>query len=254
MGTTVSRPSQYLDHLPQLFRKLTPVGMPNFLGEYLKIFEALLAGRDDARDQNNKQIAEGIEELISGFTACLDAGLTPVADTAAATYTSDFLNYLASWVALVFDQNWPLEKKRAWLQKIVALYRKRGTRSGLTEYLHMFIGQRVRVEELARQFVVGNPDNSLVGVNTYIAGAAAYYFQVRFNYGFPPETFVLSEWNNYAKGIRTIVDLEKPAHTYYDLDTRTPGIIVGGVAHPQNAARSTVGKDTLIWNNSTKLL
>ena len=233
-----NEPSEYLTYLPQIFRKQTEKGKLPFLGQYLKIFEAMLSGRSDSD-------VTSLEERITGFKDYLDPGLTPVDDVSAERLKSEFLDYLAHWVALTFDQNWELDKKRRWLQKIVPLYKKRGTKSGLTEYLNMFLGNQVIVEEPPGGFIIGEPENSTIGVNTYIAGAPAYFFRVKINYGYPPNEFRIDEWKNLRKGTRTIVDLEKPAHTYYHLDARTPGIVV--------AVTTTIGEDTLIWKESKRV-
>src|SRR4029450_12957039 len=100
-----------------------------------------------------------------------------------------FLDYLAKWVALTFDQNWELDKKREWLKRIVPLYKRRGTRAGITEYLAMFGGHQATVEELPGGFIVGDPLAATLGINSFIAGAPAYLFLVRINYGFPPDPF-----------------------------------------------------------------
>ena len=234
---------EYIEHLPEIFRKEAGEGTSNFLGQYLKIFEALLSGREDAEVDNTR--IPGLEEKITKFVEYLDPGITPLDNDSLIAIDSEFLRYLARWVALVFDQNWGLDKKRQWLQKIVVLYKKRGTTSGLTEYLNMFVGNQVSVEEPSGGFIVGVEDNSTVGINTFIAGAPAYYFRVKINYGYLPDEFRIDEWKNLRKGSRVIVDLEKPAHTYYKLDARTPGIIV--------AERSSIGEDTLIWEKSKRI-
>jgi phage tail-like protein len=234
--------SEYLQYLPRTFKE-GHGDESAFLGQYLKIFEALLTGRSDAAP------IVGLEERISRFENYLDAALTPVEETTFAgteetRLDSAFLTYLAKWVALVFDQNWPLNKKRQWLQKIVPLYKKRGTTSGLLEYLKMFVGKQVKVEEPVGGFIVG--EQSTVAFDTYIGGTPIYYFRVKINYAFPgDEPFDYNLWKNLRKGVKTIVDLEKPAHTYYDVDIRTPGFVLG--------QSSTLGVDTLIWENSEKI-
>jgi phage tail-like protein len=233
-------PSSYLQHLPEMFRGKDENGDPVFLGDYLKIFEAMLSSRDDAPAPGGKKI-DGIEQRLEEFVEYLDPALTPVNDPAAAILDSEFLTYLATWVALVLDQNWDLKRKREWLRQIVPLYKRRGTKAGLTAYLNMFIGKQVLVTEPPGGFIIA--ENSTVGVDTFIAGGPAYFFRVLFQYGFPGmEPFAFGEWVNRYKGTRAIVDLEKPAHTYYSLEARAPGFIV--------ASRSTVGFDTLIWQNS----
>lgn len=242
----VGNPSEYIEYLPEIFRRQSVSGTQPFLAQYLKIFEALLSGRADSD-------AESLDKEILEFPNRIDAGQTPIDRRSADIMDSEFLTYLAGWVALSLDQNWKLDKKRRWLRRIVSLYKKRGTLAGLTEYLHMFIGDQVFVEEPSGGFIVGEQENSTIGVNTFIAGAPAYYFQVKINYGYAPEAFRIDLWRNLRKGIQAIVDLEKPAHTYYSLHARTPGIIVGGPNHPRELARSTVGVDTLIWQESKKI-
>jgi phage tail-like protein len=235
-------PSSYLQHLPEIFRGKLENGDPVFLGDYLKIFEGMLSGRADAVVAGEN--IQGLEQRVAKFVDYLDPALTPVDDpNATAGATSEFLTYLASWVALALDQNWDLQRKREWLRQIVPLYKRRGTKAGLTAYLNMFVGRQVRVSEPPGGFIVAGADNSTVGVDTFIAGGPAYFFRVLIQYGFPGgPPFEIAVWSNLSKGTRAIVDLEKPAHTYYTLDARAPGFII--------ASRSTIARDSLIWQNS----
>lgn len=260
----MATPSAYLQHLPEIFRVPSRPGDEPFLGQFLKIFEALLSGRSDALPLGQERVP-GLEEVLDALIDTLDPAFTPVTGTPGGRLDSPFLTYLASWVALTLDQNWDLDKKRRWLQRIVPLYQRRGTRAGLTEYLTMFVGTQAKIDEPPGGFVLAQPQSSTVGIDTFLAGAPAHYFRVRINYGFPegiaerasilPEPFDIAVWRNIRTGTRAIVDLEKPAHTYYTLDARTPGIIlgfkqgqvVGGVFVK---GRATVGQDTLIWQQS----
>lgn len=247
-------PSDYLRYLPQVLRGQDGDGT-GFLDGYLRIFEAHLRGRADA-----PEVVRPLEGTIAAFPSRLDPALCPVDEApAAAPLQSAFLDYLARWVALGFDQNWDLDKRREWLSRIVSLYKRRGTREGMNEYLRMFVGDQATVEELSGGFTVGIKPYATVGVSSFIAGAPAYYFRVRINYGFFPAPFQIEAWKNLRQGTRTIVDMEKPAHTYYTLHARAPGIIVGGPKYggsnsPDPASkgkgRATVGKDTLIWQAS----
>lgn len=233
-------PSTYLQHLPEVFRVAPRPGERPFLADYLSIFEALLSGRSDASISSTERVA-GLEEILRGLAQSLDPAFSPVT-ISGKQLDSPLLSYLASWVALTLDQNWDLGKRRRWLERIVPLYRRRGTRAALDEYLEMFVGNNARIEELAGGFVVAS--TSTVAVDTFIAGAPAYYFRVRLQYAFGLQPFDLATWLSIRSGARAIVDLEKPAHTYYSLDTRTPGIIVAVKGH------ATVGHETLIWQNS----
>jgi len=233
----MSLPSQYLRHLPEIFRPASMDDEP-FLGQYLKIFEALLSGRNDAMSAGRR--VTGLDENIDKFEEYLDPTLTPVDEGLPfAELESKFLSYLANWVALALDENWDLGKKREWLRSIMSLYKRRGTKDGLIRYLHTFVGNQVTVDEPPGNFVVG--ETSTVGDDTFIAGAE-YYFRVRIAYAFGSNPFDINEWKNLQSGAKAIVDLEKPAHTYYTLDARTPGFIVG--------SRSTIATDTLIWAKS----
>ena len=224
--------SDYLLHLPQIFRTETH-GSGAFLGEFLKIFEAMLAGREDALVGGKRVV--GLEEQIAAFVEHLDPALTPVDElTSAGALDSEFLDYLANWVALTLDQNWPLAKKREWLRRIVPLYKRRGTKAGLLEYLRMFVGADVELEETA-EFIIAV--NSTIALDTFIGGTAPYFFRVKIRYGIA-EPFDIGVWENIISGTTSIVDLEKPAHTYYELDLRAAGFVI--------AQRSTIGVDSIL--------
>lgn len=256
-------PSRYLRFLPEIMRGATDGS--GFLDRYLRVIEALISGRPDL----SPTVAgiPALERTIEALPAMLDPGLTPVEAVPSpsgpgATLRSPFLDFLGRWVALAFDQNWGLDKRREWLRRIVPLYKRRGTRAGLDAYLAMFVGHQAHVEELPGGFIVGKKANATVGVNSFIAGAPAYFFRVRINYGFFPVPFDIATWKNLRRGTRAIVDVEKPAHTTYTLRARTPGIIVGGAkfggakaADPaaRGRGRATVGQDTLIWQDSEQI-
>ncbi|MES1205512.1 MAG: phage tail protein [Pseudomonadota bacterium] len=255
----MATPSRYLRLLPEILRGGD--GDDGFLAGYLKVFEALLSGRDEPAVAD----LPALEHTIDKLPALMDPALTPVAEEVVAPppappeLTSPFLDFLGRWVALAFDQNWGLDKRREWLRRIVPLYKQRGTFAGLSAYLAMFVGNQARVEELIGGFVVGIKPSSIVGVSTFIAGAPAHYFRVRLVYGFFPTPFNFATWKNLRRSTKAIVDLEKPAHTYYTLRASAPGIIVGGPKHggPNDAnpavkgkGRATIGRDTLIWQDS----
>lgn len=279
--------SSYLQHLPEVFRASSVQGPTPFLGRYLKVFEALLTGRADARLSNGTKIT-GLEEIVDSFVDALDPAFTPVEITPVDRLASDssasdeasppardrldsaFLSYLASWLALTLDQNWDLAKRRTWVKRIVPLYQRRGTRAALNAYIAMFVGNQARVDE-PRGFILGKIQNvkqtSTLGVDTF-AGFPPHYFRVVINYGFPEdiahaagvpaESFDIEVWKSLRKTTRAVVDLEKPAHTHYRLDARTPGIILGSKKARldkqgnviEAEGRATLGRDTLIWQNS----
>src|SRR5439155_15793407 len=67
----------------------------------------------------------------------LDPGLTPL----------DFLNWLAGWVAVSLDQNWPEERRRALVARAGELYRWHGTVKGITDHVALYAGVVPEVDD-----------------------------------------------------------------------------------------------------------
>ncbi len=65
---------------------------------------------------------------LDNFDAYLDPGLTP----------ADFLDWLATWMGLVADETWPVERRRAFVSSASDLYRMRGTARGLAAHVQIF--------------------------------------------------------------------------------------------------------------------
>ncbi|MBV2155431.1 phage tail protein [Kitasatospora sp. SUK 42] len=88
------------------------------------------------------------DDLAQRFTAGLDTVLAPVfatLDSLPAYFQprlapADFLDWLASWVAVEVDPAWPVEVRRAVVERAVELHRWRGTRRGLAERLRLVLG------------------------------------------------------------------------------------------------------------------
>ena len=88
------------------------------------------------------------------------------------------------------------------------------------------------VNELRTAFQVGV--YSTVGVDTVLDGGAPFFFRVRVLLrSTQPEEIKVQRAVAHA-----IVDLQKPAHTYYALTVETPTFQIG--------VHSTVGVDTLL--------
>lgn len=120
----------------------------------------------------------------------------------------DFLSWLATWVALVTDENWPELKRRRLIREAADLYRWRGTRRGLSRYLEIYAGV---IPEINDQPFAGMRlgTDTLLGRDTLLGDV-------------PPHTFVVTlalpdpETIN-EQVVRDIIDSEKPAHTGYAL-------------------------------------
>ncbi|MBY0573192.1 MAG: hypothetical protein K2P84_05890 [Undibacterium sp.] len=173
----------YLRYLPAVYA----TSDPEFLSNYLKIFQKILTGIDD-QELNGRR---GIQELLaaevignlfyprlsflfpasdtdfippisgaksSDETAILSdlnsyigvpTATDPLAEYLSQTQTvsasssatdsqdsiitwlNDFLIWLGSWIGLVVDNSWSIDKKRTVMAQVWALYRQRGSLAGL---------------------------------------------------------------------------------------------------------------------------
>ena len=118
---TVKAKGRYLKYLPRVFEE-----QDELMGRFLMLFESFWAP---------------IEGQIDAVHHYFDPALMPL----------DLLPWLASWVDLTLDDHWPEAKRRQLLKAAVSLYRKRGTRRGLQEYLEIYTGAQVRVSEHGAQ-------------------------------------------------------------------------------------------------------
>jgi phage tail-like protein len=220
----LDKASGYLEYLPGIYQLDVEKGA--FIGKYLKIFEKLLTGIDDSVSAAGLPI-EGTEQVVARLHEFFDPEKTP----------REFLGWLAGWMALALRDDWDEPSKRRLMQRIIPLYKKRGTKSGLAEYLKIFVGQNVQLDEYLTGITVGV--TSTVGIDTFVGGLLPHFFIVTItfnaimNLGFIQDTVAAT---------KSVLDLEKPAHTYYALRFDIPGITVG--------QRSTVGKDTIIGRSN----
>lgn len=74
---------------------------------------------------------------LDSMPAYLDPQLTP----------DDFLDWLAGWVGVLLDENWPIERRRAFVAQAAELYRLRGTTAGLAAHVRIFTGGEVEILE-----------------------------------------------------------------------------------------------------------
>ena len=225
--------SSYLDHLPAVLREPPPGAAAPFLGRFLLAFEHLLTGLGDPA-------APGLDEMLDGVHEHFDPRIAP----------TPFLGWLAGWVALTLRGDLDTlattaggddarlagqrrEMARTLIAGAVPLYRLRGTRRGLEELIRLYTGGlSPTITEMTASFQVGV--SSHIGEDTLLDGGAPYFFHVLLRVPRPdPDTR-----RRYAELARAILDLEKPAHTRYQLDVFTPAMQIG--------VQSRVGVDTLL--------
>jgi phage tail-like protein len=183
---------RYLRYLPRIYQE-----QDELMGRFLMLFESFWAP---------------IEGQIDSLPNYFDPALTPL----------KLLPWLAAWVDLTLDDHWPEAKRRQLLKAAVSLYRKRGTRRGLIEYLELYTGAQVKISEHgARNFLLGpaarlGPGVALGTLNMPHTFTVTVYL--------PPaedEGRTSAEQERYEtdrrRMIESIIESEKPAHTSYVL-------------------------------------
>jgi len=184
--------STYQQYLPAILQEDTVIG------QFLLLFETILSGEDTVSSKaqiitEDTQEPPGLEEIIDNIHLYFNPQQTP----------DEFLPWLAGWVALSLRNDWKVEVKRAFIQKIVGLYRLRGTKAGLIEILSIYLknsgfGEKVEVFDQFTNF--------------------PHYFQVQLTLNDrDPEKY----WRQ-AKIAQAIIDQQKPAQTFYSLKILVP--------------------------------
>ena len=184
------------------------------LGAFLTAFEALLFGIEPlaAPDAPRPSGPAPLETQIAELARCFDARDTP----------REFLPWLASWVGLSLRADLDEDQQRRFLAETAQRYRRRGTPANLIALLKLFTRTAIAptIEETGpHHFVV-----TLV-LPGRDAGAAS---------GLSWPAFV----DRQTTIARSIIELEKPAHTSFELSVVFVSFQIG--------LHSTVGADTLL--------
>lgn len=178
----VSVRARSLKYLPAIYRE------DDLMGRFLMLFESFWAP---------------IEGQIQTLPAYFDPLLTP----------PELLPWLASWIDLALDEGWPEEKRRRLLRSAVPLFRKRGTRQGLEEFVEIYTGHKPEItEHRAQNFRLG-PEAQLghgIALGRFNV-PHTFTIRVRLPEALPADT----------RKVQTIIESQKPAHTSYDLHIET---------------------------------
>jgi phage tail-like protein len=151
-----------------------------------------------------------------------------------------FLPWLAGWVALSLREDWDEDTRRALIKEIASLYPTRGTPAGLEAVLRLYLKASgpaplpkvAIIQPQALQVGV----HSTVGRDTWVGGGRPHHFIVQVDF----DSVTPSALKLRPGAVIDIVDREKPAHTYYDLQVLIPTMKVKD--------RSTVGESTVLGN------
>jgi phage tail-like protein len=172
--------SRYLEYLPGIYRD------DKFMGQYLNIFE---------------DIMRPLENQIDNLSWYFDPLMTP----------ESLVPWLASWLSLVPDASWTNKKWRELVKSAAILYRLRGTRRGLSEYLRIYTGSVPEISEYIPGMTLDK--DTQLGINTRLGSAGA-------GNSF---TVTLELEDNSAvdiETVRAIIDSQKPAYTVYTLQIK----------------------------------
>jgi phage tail-like protein len=225
MATNANQISSLLGYLPAILQEDREGNKPHFLGRFLLAFEKVLLGiKGDTSEPR------GLEEVIARIYRYFEPGADIEDSNERAP--QDFLPWLAGWLALTLREDWDERRRRDLIAKASELYRLRGTRRGVEEFLKIYTLLGVWIEEFHTPFQIGV--HSKIGTETYLSGGAPFFFHVHVVL----PTADLEERKRQYEVARTIIDLQKPAHTYYDLTVESPILQIG--------VHSTVGTDTLL--------
>ncbi|MBD1887668.1 phage tail protein I [Microcoleus vaginatus] len=217
-----SRVSSYLEYLPASLQA------DPFLGRFLLAFEQILSGLSSAEQQYSFPKQHGLEQEINRIHTYFNPGTKADSDTA----QSEFLPWLAGWVALSLRDEWTEETKRQFIRQVVPLYRRRGTRAGLEKILELYLKSSNLPEK----------------VEVFEFDAPPHYFQVQLTL---PDPDMEKYWRQ-ARIAKAIIDQEKPAHTYYGLKILVPTMRITGNVYPISLEKPGTIVATVSQTNTPK--
>jgi phage tail-like protein len=178
--TEEKQASRYMEYLPGIYHD------DKFMGQYLNIFE---------------DIMRPLENQMDNLSWYFDPLITP----------ESLLPWLASWLSLVRDASWTNKKWRELVKSAAILYRLRGTKRGLSEYLRIYTGSIPEISEYIPGMTLDK--DTQLGINTRLGSAGAgNSFTV---------TLELEDNSTVdIETVRAIIDSQKPAHAVYTLQIK----------------------------------
>jgi phage tail-like protein len=221
--------SSYVDLLPPLFQENEDAA--EFLGRFLLAFEHVLSGVGNVDEPGLNEVLDGATgrttgRVLAGVERYFDPGLRREGAVLAPEQRApaEFLEWLAAWVGMALRGDMGEAQRRELIARAVPLYRKRGTREGLEELLSIQSSLRATITDAGKP-----PPEDPTG-----ASFGAHFFRVQVN--LPAAS--IDTIGGQREIIARILDAEKPAHTWYQLDVATPELQIGKTSH--------IGVDTLI--------
>jgi phage tail-like protein len=243
--------SRLLGYLPAIYQEPPQDSSPPLpLGRFLMAFESILLGLPKSRplEWADLQYQPGLEEivggavqqgtaekLLDGVQRYFDPGPDYLPDPQKVRdynrAPSEFLGWLAGWVALTLRDDWSDDHRRGFIAKAVQLYRLRGTKAGVIQFVQIYTGgPPVNISEQGEQFQLGV--HSQIGVDTILDSGTPFFFRVKLTSSDP------IGFEKQKDMVAALIELQKPAHTSFKLDVATVEFQIG--------VHSQIGVDTLL--------
>ncbi len=189
------RTTELLNSLPILFRE------DPRMAEFLAAFEEILLSKGP----------EGIEGKIDRLAETIDPAQAPVKD----------LRWLAGWLGLTIDADYPIEKDeeqyRIFVAQTMSRYRQRGTLAGMRALLEHFTGQQSSIWQAKK------PHGFVVSLSLDDVGD-------------------LNEMERLTRVAHALIRREKPAHTHYKLNTLFQTFQVADLTRKHGQAQPSTDK------------
>jgi phage tail-like protein len=151
-------------------------------------------------DDFSQRFVSAFDEVLAPIFCTLDnldAYLDPM------TAPPDFVEWLAEWVGLALDENWPLEQQRSLVASAGELYRYRGTVRGLQSHVELYTGVSTEIVDSGGCVWSAAPGGTP-------PGSSEFKVIVRLH----PEAGVEIELTK----VEAIVAAAKPAHVLHEVE------------------------------------
>jgi phage tail-like protein len=185
------------DYLALLPPSYHPGSADEFLPRFLRIFKSVL---------------DPLDRMIQLIHYYFDPRVTP----------EQVLPWLATWVSLVLDEKWDVARRRELVSAAAYLYRFRGTRLGLGEYLRIYAGAAPRLVDAGSAALAGDapvPEHVVRVILKVPRDRVEEEGRLRAEDTPEGRKFdPAAARQAIERQIRQIIESEKPAHAAYELE------------------------------------
>ncbi|WP_298439055.1 hypothetical protein [Geobacter sp.] len=263
-----TRPIRFRDFLPEAFRTEVAAGT-SFLGTFLAAYESLFEELQGEVEGTSDRTSGGIPDLFDpATTPPPQYGHLPEEAFA-------YLEYLAGWIGIPLRSEKPLAWNREFFAAAAQLVRERSTLSGLERLLRawlrgdlaesdppaIIITDLTRTQtdtdavfQLAPALGADAKSGELyaqVGLTTSLGEGAPFFFIADLTVDPEvPEFRTPAGMDTFQRAARYLLDLEKPAYTYYELRVRGHAVQLAeeGETDVDGRPAARLGETMLLWD------